>query len=751
MNTAVQTSALYKRPGMQELHSAEQDVDLRTLLLMLWRRKMVVLGCILIGLSFSTIAMSFMKPHYTSRAIVLIENKIQNSRMDEFQSLLSSSLRVDSSLILSEIEIIKSRMTALKIVKKLNLMADPEFNARFKYTIDNSAPQNIVDQSFKKLSVHGSNLENLPAEMIEKDLGEVITAFLKGLEVRSVPGSSAIQVEYTSVDSNKAALIANTVIDVYIEQRLENKFLATKKVTDWLDQRLSSLREQVQAADHAIAAYKKKHNLAEGARNVSISAEQLSALNNQLITAKARKSEAEARLEEIKKIAGDIDKIEVIPEVINSTLIQKLKSDRAQIESQRSELQRRYGPKHPALLKIQNQIEGLNQQMREEMIKISKSTANEVLFAQASIKALEEGLNENQGQQFIDNQALVGLSDLEREAQSTRLTYETFLKTYKEVDEREKLQSPEARVISSAVPSRSPSFPNKMLMISLATIIGTFIGLIIAFLLEKMDNTFRSIYQVEALSGYPCYALVPKVENISKQELTNFVLSKPSSMVAESVRTLRTLLNLRPNSSGAKTRCITLTSSFPGEGKTLLSLWLGRLAAKSGEKVLIIDADLRRSGLHKALGISNDLSLVDYLTGQKELSQIIYNGDVSGVHMIFGRSVPNSALDLLSSEKMVNLLQKLRQSYDLIIIDSPACMAVSDACVLAKMSDRLMYLVAWDQTPREVVLSGIKQFADMAYHDLAVVLSHVDIKRHVKYGYGDSAYYLEQYKDYYVD
>lgn len=744
LNPQDQRARLFRR-------AEDYDLDLRTLLLMLWRRKMVVVGCILIGLSFSTILMSFMKPQYTSRALLLIENRISQNGIEEIQSLLSSSFRMDPSFILSEIEVIKSRTTALKVVKKLNLMADPEFNPRFQYTVSANNSNSAGDTEFKKLSVYGSELENLPAGMVEKDVGDVITAFLNNLAVRSIPGSNAIQIEYTSSDRNKAALIANTVIDAYIEQRLENKFLATKKVTDWLDQRLEVLRTQVQEADRAIAQYKKQYNLAEGARNVSISAEQLSALNAQLITAKARKAEAQARLKQLKDMAGNIEKVEVIPEIINSPLIQKLKSDRIDLKGQLSELSRRYGPKHPTLLKLQTQMDGLNEQLRAEMLKISKSTENEVLFADASIKALEEGLTENQGQQFVDNQAIVGLNDLEREAESTRLIYETFLKTYKETDDREKLQSPEARVISSAVPARSPSFPNKLLILSLATVMSTFIGLVIAFLLEKMDNTFRSIHQIESLSGYPCFALVPKVEDATAQELTNYVLSKPSSMVAESVRTLRTVLNLRPSSSGSKTRCVTLTSSFPGEGKTILSLWLGRLAAKSGERVIIIDADLRRSGLHKALGVSNDSALVDYLTGQKTLSQIIHKNDVSGVHMIYGRSVPNSALDLLNSDKMAQLIEELKDSYDLIVIDSPACMAVSDACVLAKMSNRLIYLVAWDQTPREVVLSGIKQFSDMQYDDVAVVLSQVDIKRHVKYGFGDSAYYLDQYKEYYVD
>lgn len=723
----------------------EIDIDVRGLLLMLWRRKMIIIACILIGMSFTLIVTSLIKSEYTARALVLIETGSNQKVLNQVQSAVSR-LRLDTSLILSEIEVLKSRSLAEKVVKRLNLLSDPEFNPRFSYKDEQRELE--TGQSFRKLTVYGSELEKLPSEVIDRDVGRVITAFLGNLAVRSVAGSNAIQVDFTSTDPSKAALIANTVVDIYIEQQLERKFIAAKKVTDWLDKRLTDLREQVRAAEKSVAEYKEQHNITEGARRVTMSTEQLSALNAQLVVARSKKAEAQARLDQVTDLSKNPGKIETTSEIVNSRLIQGLKQELVRLEGTMSDLSTRYGKKHPKILELKSEIKGLRGKIGSEMLKIAKSVENEVLFADARIQELEKGLAEYQGQQHEDNDAMIALRELEREAQSTRLIYDTFLETYKRSDEQEELAEAEAKVLSYAVTPLKPSYPNKMLLISLSATISLFIGLALAIMMEKLDNTFRSANQLEKSMGYPCYALVPHVENQSQAELTNYIISKPSSTVAESVRTLRTVLKLRSNTE-EKPRCVTITSSFPGEGKTTLSIWLARLAAKSGEKVILIDADLRRPNIHRSFRRSNETSLVDYLTGNKELEDVVQKDEASGAHIVYGRSVPNSALDLVSSEKMEKLVESLKQVYDLVIIDSPACLAVSDARILASMSDQLVYTVGWDETPREVVMSGVKQFADISYENIAFVLSNVDVKRHAKYGYGDSAYYYGRYQEYY--
>ena len=193
-----------------------------------------------------------------------------------------------------------------------------------------------------------------------------------------------------------------------------------------------------------------------------------------------------------------------------------------------------------------------------------------------------------------------------------------------------------------------------------------------------------------------------------------------------------------------------MTSSLPGEGKTTLCAWMARMAARSGERVIVVDCDLRRPALHNAFRIANNATLVDYLTGQMELQDIINKDDKSGLHIITGKPVPTNALDLLSSPKMKKLVASLREMYDLVILDSPTSLAVSDGRVVAQMSDRTLYVVHWGKTARPVVMSGLKQFEDVGYQNIGLVLSRVDIRKHASYGFGDTGHYYSRYKEYYA-
>ena len=723
--------------------SRGMEVDIRSLFMLLWRRKMMILGTILIGLSLAAIALSLVTPRYSAKALVLVETSNAQSYPKELEAIFGKA-KYDTSVILNEIEIIRSRNLARKIVLEHNLLADPELNPKFK---DFQGQRTARGSAFKNVNVSTLEMDAEGQNLIRDDLEIVVSKFLNNLVVRSVPGSHAIYVEYLSRFPDHAAFVSNAVVDGYVQQRLEDKFSATQKLAVWLDKRLTDLRAQVRNAEEAVVSYKNKHGILQGTRNI-VSAEQLSDINQQLVDAKGQKAAAEATLQQIQHLSNNVSKIETIPEIFNSETIRRLKLLEGEQSARLSELSIRYGPKHPSIVKVTSELSSTRKQIRGEILQTSESLKKGLDLATARVEALEGGLKEASGENFEDADAMVGLRALQREADSTRLIFDTFLATYKRSDDQDELQDPEARVISYAVVPHKPSYPNTLLILSLSSAVSLFFGLALALLIEKLDNTYRSASQLEQAFGIPCYGLIPLVEGkLSQKAVANYVVSKPSSIITESVKTLRTVLKLR--NKGEKTKVLTITSSFPGEGKTTLSIWMARLAAKSGEKVILIDGDLRRPNVHRSLGMSNDVSLVDYLTGQKELDETIKRDESTGLDVIMGASVPNSALDLVSSDKMHKLVEGLKQSYDLVIIDTLACLAVSDAHVLTTLSDFTLYAVGWDQTPREVVMSGIKQFADTREGQMAFVLSNVDVTLHSKYGYGDSVYYYGRHKEYY--
>ena len=441
----------------------------------------------------------------------------------------------------------------------------------------------------------------------------------------------------------------------------------------------------------------------------------------------------------MKELLRTPETMESAEAVINSDIVQKLKLDHARKEAELSQLSNRYGPKHPEILKIKSEIAEIKNVIRGEIATMTSSVENEVRVADMRVAAIEAGMVEAGGRKAMDDERMVDLRALEQEAEATRTILDNFLKNYKQGIDAGELQQPSAKIISYAVVPRAAAYPNKMLIISLSCVASLFLGIALSLLFEKFDNAFRSAAQMEAGTGLPCFGLIPNAGSFKPPLLGRYALARPASPLAESVRTLRMLLNLRAKDKRPKV--ITLTSSFPGEGKTTLSLWMARLAAAAGEKVIVIDADLRRPSIHKASGQKSDATLAEYLSGDMDLNQIIRKDADSPAHIIFGRSVPHEALDLVASEKMKVLVGHLRETYDFVIIDSPACLAVSDARLLATLSDCVLYIVKWDKTPREAVANGIKHFADIGYGPLVLVLSNVDMKKHARYGYADTAYY----------
>lgn len=721
---------------MAGYEAIDGEIDVRGLVMLLWRRRGMILGFVILFAALAALALSFVAPRYTARALVLVQSGAPELPGD--LTGIAAPVHSPAPVILSEIEIMRSRMLTEQIVQRLDLMNDPEFNAHAAAG---------GGGAFKNLSVYGSELEKLPPEIAARHKSEVITAFLENLNVRQIEGSFAIQVEFTAHDPAKAALVANTLADAYIAQRLEGKSAAAKNLTGWLDKRLVQLREQVRGAEAALQEYRAAHNIVEGTDSI-VSKDQLAELRGQLNAARAAQTEAEARVQQVRAAAKDPAKLEAASALADTGLVRELRLSLLQLQAQQSELSSRYGPKHPKMTNLSSELGEVRGALQGELSKIVKNVEAEAEFARAKTASLEEALQAAGQRRDSDSSVSVRLEELEREAASSRLIYERFLETGKRAGQYEELQTPEARVISYAAVPDKPGFPNKALLIVLSGIMGLFLALSLVLLLEKMDNAFRSAVQLEGVFDYPCYGLIPAAEGVKDHDLAAYVIGQPSSVVAEAVRSLRAVLNLR--SPFKKPKVITVTSSFPGEGKTTLSLWLARLAAKSGEKVILIDADLRRPNVHKQLGTDNALSLAEYLTDQKALEQVVRKDPASGLHMIYGRSVTGSALDLIASEKMKKLVDSLRRVYDLVIIDSPAALAVSDARLLARMSDHTLYAVAWNATPREVVASGVKQFTDMDYQALSFVLTNVDVKRHVRYGYGDSVYYYGRYKEAYA-
>jgi len=505
----------------------------------------------------------------------------------------------------------------------------------------------------------------------------------------------------------------------------------------------------VLASDQAVAAYREQNKIyASDAKGTQITTQQMGELNTQLIGASAERAQKEARLRQFQASAKSGTVAADAPEVLNSPLIGKLREQETEIIRREADLSARYGDRHPALINVRAELRDVRRQIGAEINKVIGTLAQEVEIARAREANLQANFQKLQQQANQTGNAEVKLRELDREAQANRTLYESFLARFKETAEQQDMQQPDARIIARADSPVDPSFPNKKLFIAMALLGSALVGIFLAIVIERLDNGFRSTEQVEQLTGLSGLGMVPAVPGRERLGCSpeDYLLKKPTSSFAESIRSVRTAILYSHVDQPPK--AILVTSAVPEEGKSLLSLSLARSSAKAGQKVLLIDADLRRPKLTKLLKGNNDATLAELFAGQKTAEEVLNVDAESGLHFICGRAGMPNPQDMLASQHMRDFVRSVSAHYDLVIIDSPPVFAASDSLVLSRIVDATVFVVRWEQTPRQVVIGALKQLQSVGGNIAGLVLSRVNVKKHAKFGYGDHGYYYGKYKEY---
>jgi len=275
------------------------------------------------------------------------------------------------------------------------------------------------------------------------------------------------------------------------------------------------------------------------------------------------------------------------------------------------------------------------------------------------------------------------------------------------------------------------------------------LGVLLIILIERLDKGFQSVDQLERATGVPNLALVPRLTRRQLHGLSphQYAVEKVSSCFAEALQAIRT--GIRFSNVDHPPKIVVITSSLPGEGKTTIALSLGRLAASGGQRVMLIDGDLRRPNLGRLLNLGSRKGLQELLAGDADLSEILMADEKSGLLIVPSSPSKSGSQDLLNSQRMRQLLARTSSSTDLIIIDSPPLMAVTDALILADLADCVLFLARWQTTPRQTVLTALKHLSRSTAHLAGVVMTQVDLNRYSKFGYGDVGYYYARHGEYY--
>lgn len=730
---------------------SDREFNLRQYVLMLWRHKSVLIGSIVLVTGLTILIVFQLQPQFTAEALVMVD--VRKTKVVDMEAVMSG-LDPDKAAIESEVEILKSRALARKVIDELNLFADPEFNAalRPKSTdiMSYLNPLQYIPASWMQVLTGREKRNFSPDEERELHYVKVVNSFESRLSVTVKGRSFVIEIKFVSEDPNKAARIVNNVAELYLDRQRETKFDATRRATMWIEERLVELRETLKQSEQAVEEYRDTNSLVES-RDGSISAQQLAELNSELVVANAERVQLEARLNQMRASLESDEPLQIGGALINSPLIDSLRQQETEVLRRQAELGTRYGERHPKMINIRAEYGDIRAKIELELRRVSSGMADNVVVARARERALRQSLDSLKSELGRVNETTIGLVELQRVASANRTLYENYLSRLRETSEQELIPQADARIISLADPPVRPSFPDKPLFVGVALVGSIILGVMLILVMENLDRGFRNSEQIEAQTEIPMLGMVPLLKASKRGGATpeEYILDYPTSALSEAIRELRTVLALSNVDDPPKV--ILVTSSVPGEGKTFCAVSLARLAAQSGQRVILVECDLRRPRVQHALGgVVGDKGLLSLLEGDSDTEEFgIYNDSRSGLHFVPAiRKLPNPS-DVLGSEHMKRLVKRLKNSYDLVVLDAPPVLAVSDALVLSQIADTTLYVVRWEKTPRTLVLDGLRVLSNGRAQVCGSVLCQVDIRKHAQYGYGDRGYFYRQHREYY--
>jgi polysaccharide biosynthesis transport protein len=740
--------------------SAGEELNLRELWRALKRRRLVLLATIVVIVGGAFGYVSRQTPLYSGEALIHIQNR--DAKVVKIDAVVDD-MSADPATIESEISYLTSRGFLRRNVEELNLVGDPEFNPAllkdktepsFLETIN---PLQYIPQEWLAL-FRGSQTDQADALAVAPDpaavqLNKVIDRFAGRLTVAQVGRSYVISLSFLSENPHKAADIANKLAEEYLVTQLEAKYNAAQRATEWLSKRIDELRGQVLEAEAKIVEYRTKNNLVEASSESNPITLQFFQLNTQLALAQAQRAEAEARLSQAKSLLNSPDGVSAAALVLSSPLMTGLRDQETQLMRQLSEMGTIYGENHPQMVNTRAAIQSVRDKMKDEVLRIIQDDENEVAVARAREQQLNTSMAKLQGDAARVDLAGVELRDLTREADTNRELFQTFLTRFREIVEQQGLAEADAKILSAADVPIAPASPKTTLITLIAFAASLILGVLLVFVAERWDSDygFRSADEIQAALGVRALALVPDLSRRETQgnPAEDYILQKPNSAYAEALQRIRTSLFLTDGDHPPKT--ILVTSSVPLEGKSTIAASLARQSARSGLKVILIDADLRRPRLHEVIGLPNQNGLSEVLTGRANPEAAIKRDEKSGLDFLPAGVGVVSPPDLFRSSTMKILLEEMAAYYDLVIIDTPPVAAVSDSFTLSGIVDKSIYVIRWEQTPRNVALAGIRQMIDAGADIAGIVLARVDVKKHARYGYADSGYYQGYYRKYYVN
>jgi polysaccharide biosynthesis transport protein len=672
-------------------------------------------------------------PLYTATALVQIEP--EGPKVVSFDDVQQSVTATQAyhDFYRTQYDILASRQLALRTIEKLDLQRDRWLTGESRWS-PVSTGRSLVSRLF------GVSPDTDPAQVELEARHDLLENFLEGLSVQPRRRSFLVEVNFSSPDPKQAARIAETLTHEYVDLTLDQHVQSVSQGRNFIAKQLDVTKARLEDSEQALQEFARGRNIFALEQEESVIHEKLADLNTRVTEAESQRIAAEALYEQSQGEARA-----TLPFIVNSPLLKSLLEQLADAEAERAELADRFTPEFPKVRAMDARVQQIRSRVALEEQRLYASVEAEYRGASEREAMLHDELERQRQVVAAYEEKAIDFKIMRREVDTNREIYENLLRRMKEVEVTEAIRASNITVLDAPEVPLEPSSPKLALNLALSLILGLLGGVGLSFFQEYVDDSIRTPEEVERYLRLPMLGAVPELRAKSDrtEESTSLDLEvtlRPTSSGAEAIRTLRASLFLA--APGGLPSRLLITSAQPGEGKTCMAVNLAAALAQTGRRIVVVDCDLRRPRVHKAIGASQSPGVTNFLAGNADLSSVIQGTPQIGLDFIPAGPIPPNPVDLLDSASMDELMRQLEDRYDHIVVDAPPSLGFADVPVLSnRLGGGCLLVTNCGVTSRRVARQACDYLIRMQSKLLGVVLNRI--------GARGSSYSYYQYYGYY--
>lgn len=586
-----------------------------------------------------------------------------------------------------------------------------------------------------------------PYERANPDLQFITETLAKNRKITLQRLTLFVMVGYQHPDRNVAAKVANLFAEAYIEHNKSLRNEVSAKAVEDLRGTIDEQQKKVQLLARELQDFKEKKKMPSLDSKKDIISESLKAVNAEVTKAQLVLSGAETRLKQIEERRRQNIDLTELTFVSSQPLIVELMQQLAKQKILIAQLEKRYRPGHPDMLKATNSLEENKRQLQRAINEVAAQVESEFQAAKRNFEAAQEELRKRTAESLELDKMAVDFDAKARELRQQEQLLLEIITRQTQTAMTATFNMQNARIVDRAIPpmENKPISPNVPLNLGLGLVGGLGLGLAFAFFVAFIDDRVKSSFDIEGVVGLPLIGIIPQIKRGEQPEKAQIVVNNSDRQVAEAFLTLHSSLRLKDESKNAK--CILITSTIPGEGKSFTTTNLALTFAAHGEKVVVVDCDLRKPNIHKSFRVENLRGVIDVCTGKAEIGEVVMRNVQPNLDVLPAGGRAKNPTQILNSKAFEVMISDLRKSYDRVFIDTPPLAAVSDALIILPLADGSIFTIFFNKVRRKAAQFSAKKLLEANVPNFGAVLNGLNL---AVSGYYYAQYYDKSYKDYYV-